>query len=141
VHGATSGTLLKLQFSETYVTELMRSEVDVPFVACKAETTIRSPERYLSTAQVERHTYEGGGATDLDPRLYTPQEMITTVAAEYRVVGLGRGTDTEDCGRAALSACNQVVTRYWQARDTVRPIDVPCQLSRDGERCCSADGT
>jgi hypothetical protein len=119
----------------------MQLQDDPPYVACKADTTIRSAELYLNDSEVERHSYEGGASTSLDRRVLLPPEMLTTIAAEYRVVGLGRGIDANDCAREALFACNQLVAGYWQGRGAVPPVDQPCQLLDADERCCPAGGS
>lgn len=64
-----------------------------------------------------------------------PSPDVSLNQGSYRVLGFGRGVDRDDCGRAAVQACNEAAEWYCLKANMVRPTGVICQLSENQEYC------
>jgi hypothetical protein len=50
----------------------------------------------------------------LDPRILMPQKSVSSAHGHFRIFGVGRGLDENDCAAAALAACNEEIDRSRQ---------------------------
>ena len=155
--GSTSGVFVLARNSEAYVAEMNKIESDVPHIACRAETTIETTVVYfrgsepLSTGSSDRgpkgndsNTVAQGTRSDttaFDPRILVPRDDMHRFEGQYRVLGVGRGIDADDCASAAMLACNEAADAYFRKRNAVRPLGVPCRVLDDRDRCPAAPGS
>src|ERR1700749_5159832 len=104
------GQVVSWTKSERYQAEIDKKQGDVPHLACRAETTIKTMKAYIGES--EDGVPEGKQAPppgSFDQRLLPAASNIHTVEGEYRVLGLGHGVEMEDFGKAALQACDRGV--------------------------------
>ena len=155
--GSTSGVFVLARNSEAYVAEMNKIESDVPHIACRAETTIETTVVYfrgsepLSTGSSDRgpkgndsNTVAQGTRSDttaFDPRILVPRDDMHRFEGQYRVLGVGRGIDADDCASAAMLACNEAADAYFRKRNAVRPLGVPCRVLDNRDRCPAAPGS
>jgi len=142
---STSGQFVKLRNSPAYVEQMSRVEADVPHTACRAEATIPTHKLFLRETEPATYTAAPGMAvkstTPYDVRVVTPRNVIGKFSGNYRVLGVGRGIDAEDCATAAIQACDDAIDAYWRKERAVRPIDIPCMVLADNERCPGPGGS
>jgi hypothetical protein len=154
--GSTSGVIVAAKNSAAYAAEMDKAESDVPHVACRAETTVETTVVYfrgsepLATGSADRgpkgidSSAMGQGkssdTTPLDSRLLVPRDDMHRFEGQYRILGVGRGIDDDDCAGAAMLACNEATDLYYRKRNAVRPIGVPCRVLEDRDRCPGAPG-
>jgi HEAT repeat protein len=142
---STSGQFVRLRNSQAYVEQMSRVEADVPHTACRAEATIPTQKLYLRESEPATYTAAPGMAvkstTPYDVRVVTPRNVIGKFSGNYRVLGVGRGIDAEDCATAAIQACDDAIDAYWRKERAVRPIDIPCMVLADNERCPGPGGS
>jgi hypothetical protein len=147
--GASSGQIVREQNSAAYQTQVVAAQDGgaPAHVACRAEATIPTsisvvgdPERVnpMDPAATAKQPRGGGGTPAVDPRLVSKSTTKDTVTGEYRVLGVGRGIDHDDCGQTALAACNGAVDAYFLRAGQVRTLGVICQLSDNQEYCPAA---
>jgi hypothetical protein len=159
--GATSGQIVNTESSEAYRTLIAaKGGGDAPHMACRAETVIPTtvvmvglPTQLdpmdpgdqarngfagptLHTAQSSKKGSDmPGPGTNINPMMHPTPEFMRAAQGEYRVLGVGRGVDTEDCGKTALQACNDAVDAYCRRAQMNRPIGIICQLSQNQDYC------
>jgi hypothetical protein len=155
--GATSGQIVNTESSEAYRTLIAaKGGGDAPHMACRAETVVPItvvmvdlPTKLEPTdpSDQARHGFEGpalwttqhgdkpGPGTHIDPRLHPTSEFMRPTQGQYRVLGVGRGVDEEDCGKTALQACNDAVDAYCRQQQMNRPLGITCQLAQNQEYC------
>jgi HEAT repeat protein len=142
---STSGQFVKLRNSQAYVEQMSRVEADVPHTACRAEATIPTHKLFLRETEPATYMASPGNpvksTTPYDVRVVTPRNVIGKFSGNYRVMGVGRGIDAEDCATAAIQACDDAIDAYWRKERAVRPIDIPCTLLADNERCPGPGGS
>src|SRR6185436_12451531 len=73
--------------------------------------------------------------TPYDQRVLTPRGDIGKFGGDYRVMGVGRGVDADDCARAAVQACDDAIDSYWRKQLAVRPLGIPCRLLSENAQC------
>jgi hypothetical protein len=67
--------------------------------------------------------------TNLDPRVRPNAADVSAYEGLIRVMGLGRGIDPDDCGKAAMKACNDAVDAYFASHErTVRGLGARSEL-------------
>jgi hypothetical protein len=156
--GATSGEIVSAESSEAYRVLISATDGgDAPHMACRAEAVIPSTVVLVGSpielnpvdpSEQGRNGYAGprtdnighshnskAQAFSIDPRLYATPEHLRASPVEYRVLGVGRGVDQEDCGKTALQACNDAVDAYCKLARMDRPLNIICQLAQDQEYC------
>ena len=165
--GATSDLLVHVRSSAGYRQRIVQQQGDVPHVACRAEATIptrkwrwRENEVAANSApggNVNGVRSHGGGAERVSRPPGNPSAIgeavglqdvanMGTFGRDYRMVdirvmGVGRGMDDQDCAKAAVDACNQVIDAYWQREGGLRPVDIPCRALEGTERCPALGGS
>ncbi len=74
-----------------------------------------------------------------NPRLHAGSEFTgrQNEQGEYRVLGIGRGVDRDDCGKTALQACEHAVDDYFLRNRAIRPLDVVCRLDTNADYCAA----
>jgi hypothetical protein len=162
---ATSGMTVLTESSPAYRAQLEgRNGAQPPHMACRAEATISlmiaaidDPSRsdpgvgsggYPAQTAPSPTTKSQGGLNQQqtvgysvasDPHLHAGSHTAVTQQGQYRFLGVGRGTDRDDCGKAAIHACNDAVDGYFERARSVRTPGVVCQLNENQELC--AQGT
>jgi hypothetical protein len=146
--GSTLGQIVKMDESKAYRSRAdAQNGGDTPHLACRAEATI--PTATLMANPTGSTGNGPGSAQGVDPRApmgkgyfhmggpggTPPPQDVTLAEGEYRVLGVGRGVDREDCGQAALQACNEAIDAYCLRAQMVRPLGVVCQLAESQEYC------
>jgi hypothetical protein len=130
---------VKLRNSDAYLEQMERASSDVPHVACRAEASISAQHWYLRETEPTTMTIAPGivvkSMTPYDQRILTPRGDIGKMAGDYRVMGVGRGVDAEDCARAAVQACDDAIDGYWRKQLAVRPLGIPCRLLSENAQC------
>jgi HEAT repeat protein len=140
--GSTQGLYVRVHNSDAYVKLLAQAQSEVPHVACRAEAEISVQRRMWQESSSAQYRRVGGGRqSSLDARVQMVDKAINSVSGYYRVLGVGRGVDAEDCGNAAIAACNEAIDRWWAKELAVRPPDLGCRLAQDTERCPGAGGS
>jgi hypothetical protein len=128
--GSTQGQFVNTESSAAYKSSLAaKNGADTPHIGCKAEANIPV------TLQVMVNDSVTGGNGLVDPRLKSPANNKAAANGEYRVLGVGRGVDREDCGNIAMQACNDAVDAYFKQQQGDRPIGIVCRLSENQESC------
>jgi HEAT repeat protein len=139
---STQGLYVRVHNSEAYVNLVARAQSGVPHVACRAEAEISVQRRMWQESSSAQYRRVGGGRqSSLDARVQMVDKAINSVSGYYRVLGVGRGVDAEDCGTAAIAACNEAIDRWWAKELAVRPPDLGCRLAMDTERCPGPGGS
>jgi hypothetical protein len=155
--GATTGQIVNTESSEAYRTLVAAAGAgNAPHMACRAETVVPVtvvmvglPTKLDPTdpSDQARHGFEGpalwttqhgdvpGPGTKIDPRMHPTPEFMRPAQGQYRVLGVGRGVDQEDCGKTAMQACNDAVDAYCKQQQMNRPVGIICQLAQDQEYC------
>jgi hypothetical protein len=82
----------------------------------------------------------GGYSPATDPRLHAGSETTgrRDEQGQFRVLGVGRGVDRDDCGKTAMHACESAVDQYFSMNRAVRPLDVVCRLDENPEYCAAS---
>jgi hypothetical protein len=128
--GSTQGQFVNTQSSAAYRSRVAaQNGADSPHMACKAEANIPV------TLQVMVDDSVTAGNGKLDPRLQSPATNRELAKGEYRVLGVGRGIDRDDCGNTAMQACNDAIDAYFKQQHGDRPIGIVCRLSENQESC------
>jgi hypothetical protein len=156
--GSTNGQFVNTENSQAYASQVAAQKGgDPPHMACRAETVIPTtlvmvglPTQLnpMDPGDQAKNGFEGptlhhtsgkpdveGPGTRIDPRLHPTPEFMSMAQGEYRVLGVGRGVDRDDCGKAALQACNDAVDAYCKRAQMVRPNGIVCQLAQNQEYC------
>jgi HEAT repeat protein len=139
--GGTSGLFVRVHNSDAYVKQVTRADSEVPHVACRATADIPVQRRMWQESSSAQFSRRGGPQSSYDARVLMVDKAVNSVVGYWRVLGLGRGIDADDCGTAALQACNEAIDRYWEKELAVRPLDVGCKLAVDRERCPGPGGS
>jgi hypothetical protein len=163
---ASPGVIVLTETSPAYRTQLAAQNGALsPHMACRAEATISvmiaasddasrvdpmgqglpAAERAESPPTSSQGTPLRPGqqppvgySVASDPQLHAGSHTAMTQRGQYRVLGVGRGTDRDDCGKAAIHACNDAVDGYFQRVRTVRTPGVVCQLDLNQELCAAS---
>jgi hypothetical protein len=141
--GATAGTIVRTKNSDAYVAEMNRIGSDVEHVACRAESNIETQVLFLRNADLapqEGSAETKSDSTPYDPRVMMQRENVGKYSGKYRVLGVGRGINDDDCGKAAMAACDDAVDSYWRQQNAARPIGEPCRVLDDRDRCPAQSG-
>jgi hypothetical protein len=140
--GSTSGVFVETRNSPAYIARMNEASGDVPHVACRAESTVHTHVAYVRNQLAPYADPETGkesqwrqSTTPYDPRILTPRENINLYEGQYRILGVGRGLDADDCAVAATDACNVAIEAYFRKRNAVRPLDIPCRVLEDRDTC------
>jgi hypothetical protein len=129
--GSTQGQFVNTQNSAAYRSRVAaQNGADTPHMGCKAEANIPVTLQVMVDDSVG-----GAGKGPLDPRLQSSANNRDQARGEYRVLGVGRGIDREDCGSTAMQACNDAIDAYFKQQHGDRPIGVVCRLSENQESC------
>ena len=152
---ATSGTIVSSVTSPAYRAQLAsKNGVESPHLACRAETTIpvtiaavddpRASDPGLDSQFSRPGSAQGpaeqhvGYSTKSNPHLHGGSLTAATQQGQYRVLGLGRGTDHDDCANAAMVACDGAVEEYFRRTRTLRTPGIVCQVDANEERCAAS---
>lgn len=162
VVATTSGTIVLTASSPAYRAQLAaQNGAEAPHVACRAEATISATiavvddpttsDQGLRDQLVPGHSSGGlrgsaqpareqspGYSAGTDPHLHAGSHTAMTQQGQYRVLGVGRGTDRDDCAKAAMYACNEAVEGYFQRTRATRTLGVVCQLNENQEFCAAS---
>ncbi len=151
---ATSGTIVSSVTSPTYRAQLAsKNGVEPPHLVCRAEATIsvtiaavddpsKSDTGLTSqfarpgSAQGPAEQHVGYSVTS-DPHLHGSSLTAATQQGQYRALGVGRGTDHDDCANAAMIACNGAVDEYFKRTRTLRTPGIVCQLNANEDVCAA----
>jgi hypothetical protein len=146
--GSTSGVFVETRNSPAYVARMNEAAGDVPHVACRAESTVHTHvafSRGQNAPYMDPETGRGSSwrqsTTEYDPRILTPRQNINLYEGQYRILGVGRGLDADDCAVAATDACNVAIEAYFRKQNAVRPLDVPCRVLEDRDVCPASGGS
>jgi hypothetical protein len=153
---ATSGTIVSSVTSPTYRAQLAsKNGVEPQHLACRAEATISvtiaavddpsksdtgltsqfsRPRPYSTEGPVEQHL---GYSVNSDPHLHGGSLTAATQQGQYRVLGVGRGMDHDDCANAAMTACNGAVDEYFKRTRVLRTPGIVCQLNANEDVCAA----
>ena len=137
--GATYTQVVRARDSEE-LRALLEKDRNPSRAACKAEAVIDASSAYDMTKEgrcdiAGRHCKvttvhnDNRGLLQHANNIWAPRFGYLPSREEYRVVGVGRGVEPEDCREAALQACNDGVDAYYQRAGKVRPCDVGCAMS------------
>lgn len=156
--GAVSGQIVRAEASPGYRDQASKQPPDapqVPYFACRSEASIATTVSLAADAARDPNSPRGdepenvarnqnpsqprGYSPGADPRLHAGSEFTgrRDEQGEYRVLGIGRGLDRDDCGKTALSACENAVNDYFLRNRAVRPLDVVCRLDENAEYCAA----
>jgi hypothetical protein len=147
--GATSGEIVQVEGSPAYQNQVtLRGGTERPYLACRAQATIPTTITTIddpTKVDFLRKPIKTKGSEG-DPRLLTGSascatqtcsQYVGTEQGQYRVLGVGRGTDPDDCGKAAIHACDDAVNAYFLRERILRLPSVVCTLAQ-GEEYCAA---
>ena len=158
---ATSGVTVLTESSPAYRDQLAgQSGAQSPHMACRAEATMSLMIAAVDDPSKNDPGLGGGGyraqtapspttkspgrpsqpqtvgySVASDPHLHAGSHTAVTQRGQYRFLGVGRGTDRDDCAKAAIHACNDAVDGYFVRARSVRTPDVVCQLNENQELC------
>jgi hypothetical protein len=118
---------------------------DVDHVACRAESNVETQVFFLRNAELSSQPVGATSTTTsntnaYDPRVMTQRDNVGKYAGKFRVLGVGRGVDDGDCGKAAMAACDEAIDAYWRKQNATRPIGEPCRVLEDRDRCPAQTG-
>jgi len=138
--GATSGQISSVQNSAAYQHRLAEQSGGVPHVGCRSDATIpiavqvmrERPDIVPSAARPDQRPT---GESHVDSRVNPNPADLSTYQGQIRVLGVGRGIDADDCGKAALRACEGAVDAYFARERMVRSLGIVCSLREGNEMC------
>jgi len=135
--GVTSGEIVRTANSAAYQGQVTsQNGAGLAHLACRAEATIDAIVR--PTVDPQKDSSKDFYSPKTDPHLHVGAETTATQQGQYRVLGVGRGTDEEDCGKTAMQACNDAVDDYYRRARAVRAPDVKCQLNANQDHCAAS---
>ena len=129
--------MVRTQTSSAYESRVAAQHgAESPHVACRAEATITvTMTAAEDPARNDPSLSNGGYSPRNDPHFHPSSQTEVTQQGTYRVLGVGRGTDRDDCGRASMQACNEAVEDYFRRKHTVRTLDAECRLDANQDYC------
>jgi hypothetical protein len=139
---AALGQIVTTAVSEAYLAQVDKSGVDVPHMACKAESNISTVKAYLRESEDANCDHSGQrciAPSFMAPHVVAPRTNIHTAQGEFRVLGIGKGVAIEDCSETALRACNAGIDAYYRQQRAVRPPTIECRIA-DYQHACEPGG-
>jgi hypothetical protein len=140
--GKVSGQIVRAESSRDLATQPGQTSPESPqppYFACRSEAVIVAHVSYATDSARDSNP-TGQYKPGRDPRLHAGAENTGRgdEKGEYRVLGIGRGVDRDDCGKTAVHACEDAVNEYFALNRAVRPLDVVCRLDENPEYCSVA---
>jgi hypothetical protein len=137
--GKVSGQIVRAESSPGLATQPGQTSPELPqppYFACRSEAVIVAHVSYATDSARDPNP-TGQYKPGKDPRLHAGAENMGRgdEKGEYRVLGIGRGVDRDDCGKTALHACEDAVNEYFTLNRAIRPLDVICRLDENPEYC------
>jgi hypothetical protein len=143
--GSTAGVYTRVRNSDAYLQRMQQAESDVPHVACRADALVPVHRRIWQTTEINGANYSSHSGEPmsggLDPRILMPMKSTSSAHGHFRIFGVGRGVDEDDCRAAALAACDEEIDKYWRREGAVRPIGTPCVIADFNDRCPGPSGS
>jgi hypothetical protein len=130
--GSTQGQIVNVEASTSYLSRVAAENGAAAHMACKAEANIPITLQVMVQDNV---TGNLGRGPHVDPRMYSPPNNRDLATGEYRVLGVGRGIDRDDCGNTALQACSDAIDAYFKLQQANRPVGIVCRLSENQDAC------
>jgi hypothetical protein len=143
--GSVAGVFTRVRNSDAYIQLIQQAESDVPHVGCRADGIVAVHRLIWQQTEINGQNYSlpsggsmGGGN---DPRITLGTKNTHQAHGYFRIYGVGRGLDENDCAAAALAACDEEIDRYWRREGAVRPISTPCVIADANDRCPGPGGS